>query len=1000
MAKEDLQFVISVDSDGVAKGVKRSKTAFDDLEKSAKKAAKTLTKGQRDAQVELEKSRRAYEKLKKSGTASSDALMKAKMRVVRASKLLNKELKGTTKELRKTGAAARSAGSGFSAMAAPLSAVVAGMAALVASMDALKAFAGFDDTMRQVGAVTNATAQEMADLTAIAKEMGEKTRFSAVEASEGLKFMGMAGFTAQQQITALPGVLNLAAAGAMDLGEAADIATNILTGYGKEVSDLAEVNDILSKTFTSSNTSLQELGYAFTYVGPVAKSAGYAMTETAAALAVFANAGYKGEMGGTALRGAIVRLLDPVPKAASAIAELGLQVKDSSGKMRPMTEIMKDLGTAGADTEQIIKIFGMRAGPAMASAIGQGTEAIDGMVAKIEDYKGTTDRIATEMEAGIGGLLRALKSAFESVKLAAGESISKELGDNVQELTTYLRENGDEVADFAKDFAKLIGLMIDGGVVVADFITSNKDLIIAIAAVTAGTKAYGIALGTTIKLQKLGILSTASLSKHMGKAGLAGSLIFTTMQLINLTKEINGWREATNQAKGATERAEEAEKALNRTWAERSRIAGVTITDVKSMNQAIADGLIHKNKETGAWVKGAAAQTSAVKALSDAKKQALQEDSNYFSTSIADSYKAIPAATGKALAESQTLWDSYTKEILSLQDKIINKERSLAEQLRDIGREGMSNIGAWRDRRAEANEYAAAAKKAAKAGDEEEAIRLSQAAQEAYGDLITEIKDGEKTLVSKASSSEYAAKKIEEQGKLEIAMLKAIKAEKEAIADLENEKAGFILGDQYTEAGEKAKELNDQAKEFNALIAESGTEWGKVWELMETSAEAAIDATEQRLVKLTADRSVTVYVNEVVQRADGGLAQGFATGGSPAFRRASGAVNWGAYGVDKVPAMLTRNEYVLKESSVRAGGVDLASAHNRGDWAGMASILSTRLNIPSMDGIGQQTGQTITRRLVIDDKQTGQQMAVHGSRVDLDGLEKLMARRHKYRSAS
>src|SRR5690625_5062741 len=134
--------------------------------------------------------------------------------------------------------------------------------------------AKFDDQLSTVQAVTGATANEMKKLREQAKELGRDTRFSATQAAEGQEMLARAGFETKEVIEALPSVLNLAAAGAVDLGDAADIASNILSGFGMEATETAKVADILAKASSDSNTDIQGLGESMKYVAPIASDLG------------------------------------------------------------------------------------------------------------------------------------------------------------------------------------------------------------------------------------------------------------------------------------------------------------------------------------------------------------------------------------------------------------------------------------------------------------------------------------------------------------------------------------------------------------------------------------------------------------------------------------------------------------------------------------------------------------------------------------------------------
>ena len=290
-------------------------------------------------------------------------------------------------------------------------------------LGAIMTGANFEKGMNRVKALTGTTGDDFAALTQQAKDLGSSTAFSATQASEAMGFLAMAGFKSNDIIGAMPGVLNLAAAAQMDLGDAADITSNILTGFGKDVSELGQVNDVLVKAMTSANVDLTMLGESMKYVGPVASSAGMDFEETAAAIALLGNAGIQGSMAGTSLRGAMTRLLKPSDDAAATMAKLGLNVLDSEGNLRSFTEITKQLEDANISTADAMTIFGQRAGPAMMALVSQGSGALDEMTKSLKDSGGTAESIASVQMEGMSGAIVEMKSAFEGLMIAISEDI-------------------------------------------------------------------------------------------------------------------------------------------------------------------------------------------------------------------------------------------------------------------------------------------------------------------------------------------------------------------------------------------------------------------------------------------------------------------------------------------------------------------------------------------------------------------------------------------------
>ena len=378
-----------------------------------------------------------------------------------------------------------------------LDAAIMAMAAAGIAYSVYK-FQEFEDVMLKVKGIMGASESQYIQLTNLTKELGATTRFTATEAAQGLEFLALAGFDFEASMSALPDVLNLAQAAAMDLGTAADIVTNIMAGYGIEIRDLTATTDVLTATFTNSNTNLAQLGDAFKYVGPIANALNMDIEETAAILGILGNAGYQAEQGGTALRNILLALVAPtgdaqklfeklgintdefgisVEKAAQKLKAMGIDIKDAEGNLRPFPEIMgmmqKSLERIPDPADRaavLIDIFGKRAGPAMAALLEQGAGSVVDLEAKIRSLGGVTAEIAEMMESGMGGALRSLKSAFESVAIDAGERFSEGLVDPINSAAELFRAIRFEINAGAFDpvfaafnhFAQFVGGQLEG----------------------------------------------------------------------------------------------------------------------------------------------------------------------------------------------------------------------------------------------------------------------------------------------------------------------------------------------------------------------------------------------------------------------------------------------------------------------------------------------------------------------------------------------------------
>ena len=193
---------------------------------------------------------------------------------------------------------------------------------------AIKTAADFEAAMSEVGAISGASGKDFEALKAKAKEMGATTKFSASEAAEAMKYMGMAGWDAGQMIDGVAGIMNLAAASGESLGTTSDIVTDALTAFGMSASEAGRFADVLARTATKSNTNVAMLGESFKYAAPVAGAMGYSVEDASIALGLMANSGIKASTAGTTLRSIITNMANPSDKMAAAMKELGVSLED------------------------------------------------------------------------------------------------------------------------------------------------------------------------------------------------------------------------------------------------------------------------------------------------------------------------------------------------------------------------------------------------------------------------------------------------------------------------------------------------------------------------------------------------------------------------------------------------------------------------------------------------------------------------------------------------
>lgn len=315
----------------------------------------------------------------------------------------------------------------------PVTAAVTGLGTA-----AVTTAANFESSMSQVQATMGVTKDAMSTvdgqsvntmdtLSELAKKMGAETAFSAKECADALNYLALAGYDTQQMCDTLPTVLNLAAAGDIDLASASDMVTDAMSALGMGVDESTKMVDQMAKTASSTNTSVAQLGEGILTIGATAKSIKGGTAELNTALGILANNGIKGAEGGTHLRNVILSLQNPTDKAAAQMDALGVSVYDSNGNMRSLNDILGDLnksmdGMTSADKANIIATIFNKTDLASVNALLANTgDTWDSLQNSITNSAGAAQQMADTQLDNLQGQITILKSALEGLAISFGE---------------------------------------------------------------------------------------------------------------------------------------------------------------------------------------------------------------------------------------------------------------------------------------------------------------------------------------------------------------------------------------------------------------------------------------------------------------------------------------------------------------------------------------------------------------------------------------------------
>lgn len=347
-----------------------------------------------------------------------------------------------------------------------------------AAAAAVNVGAAYTSSMSQVAATMGITtaAEEYKTLSAAAKEMGATTKFSASQAADALNYLALAGYGAEQSVSALPTVLNLAAAGGIDLAYASDMVTDSMSALGLGMDQLEGFADRLAKTSQKSNTSVAQLGEAILTVGGTARSLSGGVNELNTMLGIIADNGVKGAEGGTALRNVILSLSAPTDTAARAMENLGVSAYDLNGNLRYLPDVFADFNTALSSLSESRKsqilsdIFNKVDLKTVNALLGTSAERFDELAGYIADCDGAAAQMAETMSDNLEGDMLALQSALEGVGIAAFEKFESPLRSAVQAVTDILGKFNDALKGDLGDKLEKLGERIENlAVKFADF---------------------------------------------------------------------------------------------------------------------------------------------------------------------------------------------------------------------------------------------------------------------------------------------------------------------------------------------------------------------------------------------------------------------------------------------------------------------------------------------------------------------------------------------------
>ena len=340
---------------------------------------------------------------------------------LKAMRKMSSEAKAAGKSIKSAGDTIANAGS---KMTKSVTVPIAGV-----GVAAVKTAADYESAMSNVQAITGATGDDFKKLTQLGKDLGASTAWSAQECAEAMQYTGMAGWTAQQNIDGLKGILDLASASGTELARTSDIMTDAISAFGYKASDSAKFADVMTKACTSANVSVDTLGESYKYCGAICGTMGYSIDEVTTSLAVMGNMGIKGSQAGTALKNAISNMAAPTKNMKAAMDDLGISITNQDGSMKSWGDVIKNLQGSfkGLSQDQQAayakQLFGKESMAGMLAIINTSTKDYNALADSIKNSGGAANDAAQTQLNNLNGQLTLLKSALEGAAITRGDKL-------------------------------------------------------------------------------------------------------------------------------------------------------------------------------------------------------------------------------------------------------------------------------------------------------------------------------------------------------------------------------------------------------------------------------------------------------------------------------------------------------------------------------------------------------------------------------------------------
>lgn len=543
--------------------LEKAKAAATAAENADEKLNATQTKAQAAVKTATERLNQQEQKLRAQGEALKEAgvdtgnLTAAQEKLTKSSQELKKE----QEELAESQNRWITELAEMEAVAAEAYSVIQVTGQLASAWKAcVDAGSGFEAAMSGVRAITGLAKDEMTEVTAVAKQLGADTVYTATEIANAMEYMGLAGWNAEEIIEGIPAVVNLTAAAGEDLSRVSDIVTDSMQAMGYTTADTTYFCDVLANTVTNANTTVDLMGDTLKYVSSTAGVLGYSIEDVSTAIAAMANNGIKGSQNGTTLRNILANLASPTDDAAEALKRLDVSLTDSNGETLSLNSVITQLRssfselTAVEQTKYATDIAGKRAMAGLLAIVNTSQEEYDALAETIRDCDGAAEEMATVRMDNMEGSVEILSGAWDALKTSIGETYLDGLSAGAEGLAELV----DGAAEFASENEHVvIGATAAAGVLglVATGVTT----------LTAATKLFHAVFAGTALANPALWGAAAAVAAVVGVSAAVANMAANTQNAHERLAELQGQMDELDNQEALISEYYELKESLNET---------------------------------------------------------------------------------------------------------------------------------------------------------------------------------------------------------------------------------------------------------------------------------------------------------------------------------------------------------------------------------------------------------------------------------------------------